>query len=162
MEAELGNGWAEGVHPDDFAGCLEIYRGSFDARQLRRWRRWPRRHDGEFRWMLDNGIPRQGDAGKFQGYIGSCIDITERKRAEQERAALLARGGGRANPEARLRPPTAARMSSWATSSPIELRTPLNRHPRLGAAPARRRRRPRRRRRGLDTVVRETPSSSHN
>lgn len=85
LEEEYGNGWAEGVHPDDFANCLEVYVTSFDARREFRMEYRLRRHDGEYRWLLDNGVPRYDLNQIFLGYIGSCIDITEIKEAETER-----------------------------------------------------------------------------
>ena len=92
MERELGNGWAEGVHPDDFQRCLEVYVAAFDARQEFKMEYRLRRFDGEYRWILDNGTPRYLSAGDFVGYIGSCIDITDRKQSEealrQKEAAL--------------------------------------------------------------------------
>lgn len=83
MEQELGNGWAEGVHPDDLQRCLSIYVSSFDARREFKMEYRLRRYDGEFRWILDHGIPRFAPRGTFLGYIGSCIDIAERKQAEE-------------------------------------------------------------------------------
>ncbi|MBI3879635.1 MAG: PAS domain S-box protein [Verrucomicrobia bacterium] len=82
LEQELGNGWAEGVHPDDLQRCLEIYVSSFDARKEFEMEYRLKRHDGEYRWILDNGTPRFAAPHEFLGYIGSCIDITERKLAE--------------------------------------------------------------------------------
>jgi len=49
-----------------------------------------RRYDGKYRWVLDSGIPLCEPAGEFAGYIGSCIDITEHKRAEEKQGALIA------------------------------------------------------------------------
>jgi len=88
LEQELGNGWAEGVHREDFDRCFEVYVNSFDARQPFTMEYRLRRSDGEYRWVLDIGTPRFGSDGMFLGYIGSCIDITERKQA-QERFRLV-------------------------------------------------------------------------
>src|ERR1035437_5206760 len=83
MEQEKGNGWTEDVHPDDRARCLEIYINSFDARQPFRTEYRLRRHDGQYRWLLDGAVPHYQVDGEFTGYIGSAIDITEAKQAEQ-------------------------------------------------------------------------------
>jgi PAS domain S-box-containing protein len=82
IEQELGNGWSEGVHAEDLQGCLETYVCSFNARQPFTMEYRLRRADGEYRWVLDNGVPRYTPEEEFAGYIGSCIDITERRRAE--------------------------------------------------------------------------------
>ncbi|AFZ18255.1 PAS domain S-box protein [Allocoleopsis franciscana] len=84
MEQEFGNGWAEGVHPDDYQRCLNTYMNAFDARQSFRMDYRLRRFDGEYRWVLDTGIPRFTPDGGFLGYIGSCIDISDRVLAEEE------------------------------------------------------------------------------
>src|SRR5213594_3481993 len=84
MEQELGKGWTEGVHADDLDHCLEVYGNSFNARQPFTMEYRLRRNDGEYRWLLDNGIPRFAYDGAFLGYIGSCIGITERKLAEEK------------------------------------------------------------------------------
>ena len=100
LEQELGNGWTEGVHPDDFAGCLKTYVEAFDARQPFTMEYRLRRHDGEYRWISDHGVPRYDAEQNFLGYIGSCVDLTERARAEaalresEERLAVASEGGG--------------------------------------------------------------------
>jgi PAS domain S-box-containing protein len=82
IEAELGNGWTEGVHCEDLPRCLDTYRLSFDRRDDFRLQYRLRRHDGEYRWVLANGVPTFLADGTFTGYIGTCLDVTERKHAE--------------------------------------------------------------------------------
>jgi PAS domain S-box-containing protein len=84
LEQELGNGWAEGVHPDDLASCMVTYVLAFDRREEFRMEYRLRRHDGEYRWVLDIGVPRFNPDRSFAGYIGSCIDVTEQRRAEEQ------------------------------------------------------------------------------
>ncbi|MBW4606854.1 MAG: PAS domain S-box protein [Hassallia sp. WJT32-NPBG1] len=83
IEQEIGNGWVEGVHPDDLQYCLDIYINAFDAREEFSMEYRLKRYDGEYRWILDNGVPRFTSSGNFLGYIGSCIDISDRKVAEE-------------------------------------------------------------------------------
>lgn len=87
MEQELGDGWAESVHPQDLDRCMEIYSSSFDARRRFQMEYRLRRADGEYRWMLDNGVPRFEPGDVFAGFIGSCVDITDLKRAQDEYVA---------------------------------------------------------------------------
>jgi two-component system, LuxR family, sensor kinase FixL len=83
LEQEIGNGWASGVHPADIQQCLKAYVEAFDARQPFVLQYRLRRHDGEYRWVRDHGVPLYDDRGGFAGYIGSCVDLTDRERAEQ-------------------------------------------------------------------------------
>src|SRR4051812_48972383 len=87
LEQERGNGWAEGVHPDDFQDCMDRYLKAFVERHAFRMEYRLRRADGQYRWILDHGVPRYAAAGSFEGFIGSCIDITEmRESAEASKA----------------------------------------------------------------------------
>jgi PAS domain S-box-containing protein len=88
IEAELGNGWAKGVHPEDLRGCMDTYANAFERRESFKMQYRLRRNDGEYRWVFDIGVPRFDSNGSFVGYIGSCNDITERKRAEEALARL--------------------------------------------------------------------------
>jgi len=83
LEQEQGNGWAEGVHPDDFQRCLDIYVAAFDRREAFKMEYRLRRHDGAYRWIIDEGTPRFNSAGEFLGFVGHCLDIHERKEAEE-------------------------------------------------------------------------------
>lgn len=80
VEQELGNGWAEGLHPDDHDLCMETYLKSFSARQPYRLEYRLRRRDGEYRWVEDTGVPRFEEDGTFAGFIGSTMDVSTRKR----------------------------------------------------------------------------------
>jgi PAS domain S-box-containing protein len=91
MEEELGEGWAAGVHPDDLKDCLSVYSGAFDARKDFEMEYRLRRYDGQYRWIVDYGVPRFGSNGTFCGYIGSCVDITERKLFEMSLRDLTGR-----------------------------------------------------------------------
>ncbi len=88
MEQEVGTGWIEGVHPDDVQGCFDGFLPAFHALRPFRMEYRLRRADGEYRWVMESGIPRYTGAGEFSGYIGSNIDITDLKRAEGERQRL--------------------------------------------------------------------------
>ena len=83
LQEELGNGWTEGVHPDDLQKCLKVYSEAFDARQPFLMQYRLRRNDGEYRWVSDHGVARYDAQGKFAGYIGACVDITELINKEQ-------------------------------------------------------------------------------
>jgi len=85
LEQEVGRGWTQGLHPDDRQRGLEDFNGAVAARKAFQGEYRMRRHDGEYRWILDTGTPRFDPGGRFAGYIGSCVDVTE---ARQDREAL--------------------------------------------------------------------------
>ncbi len=89
MDQELGNGWTESVHPDDMDQCWSTYSSAFDARRSFQMEYRLMRDDGQYRWLLDIGIPRFDLARVFSGYIGSCIDITDLKNKQEEDLARL-------------------------------------------------------------------------
>ncbi len=86
VEELLGDGWTRSVHPEDLDRCVGIRATSFQARAHFSMDLRVRRHDGMYRWMLDNGVPRFGSDGAAIGYVGSCVDIHERKELEESLA----------------------------------------------------------------------------
>jgi len=119
LEQETGNGWTEGLHPDDRDLCLETYLKSFSSRQAFRMQYRLRRADGEFVWVEVAGVPRYHDNGDFAGFMASAIDVSDRKRGfftpdeesvrmvfaltERERQVLVLIAGGRSTKEAAAR-----------------------------------------------------------
>lgn len=83
VETVLGNGWLEGVHPDDAAACVGAFGEHFERRVPFTIEYRLKRHDGKYRWIQDTGVPRWNADGSFAGYIGSGIDQTERREAEE-------------------------------------------------------------------------------
>jgi two-component system, sensor histidine kinase PdtaS len=81
LEQELGNGWAEGIHPEDFAAAMQKYMDAFVAHRPFAMEYRLRRHDGEYRWIFDQGAPRFDGKGSFAGFIGSCVDVTAQHEA---------------------------------------------------------------------------------
>jgi PAS domain S-box-containing protein len=81
LEQECGNGWTDGIHPDDRDLCLETYLKAFTARQPFRMQFRMQRHDGEFCWLENAGVPRSDETGAFAGFMGSAVDVSDRKRA---------------------------------------------------------------------------------
>ncbi len=89
MDEELGNGWTESIHPDDYDRCLETFTSASDRNEPFKMEYRLRRADGVYRWVLDTGTPRLSSGGEFLGYIGSGIDITGRKEAEAALQQML-------------------------------------------------------------------------
>jgi len=83
LEEELGIGWSDGIYKDDYIKFLQLYESAFDRRQGFEIEYRRRRAGGEYRWVLDHGAPRFSSDGEFLGFIGSSIDITERKQSEE-------------------------------------------------------------------------------
>ncbi len=81
MADEVGLGWAEGVHPEDFQHCVNTFMAAFVKREPFSMEYRLRRHDGEYRWILDRGAPHLDETARFCGFIGSCVDITEQRDA---------------------------------------------------------------------------------
>ena len=111
---EVGRGWTEPIHTADRERCVETYETSFDARQEFEMDFRLRRHDGEYRWFVNHGVPLHDPTGKFIGYIGGCVDITDRIEAEM---ALQ-----RANDELRL---ANADLEQFAFAAAHDLQEPL-------------------------------------
>src|SRR5580692_1660649 len=84
LEQESGNGWTENVHPKDFDRCLQIYVSNFDARRAFEMEYRMRHHTGQYRWILDRGVPRYAPDGTFEGYVGGCLDIHDQKEAAEK------------------------------------------------------------------------------
>ncbi len=97
LSDELGDGWTQGVHPDDLDRCLDVYVASFEARQAFEMKYRLRHAGGDYRWIVDSGTPRYGPDGGFRGYFGHCLDITEMQQLTEaleegrERYALAQR-----------------------------------------------------------------------
>ena len=91
LSAELGNGWVDGIHLEDQQRCLDTYARAFDGHKDFRMEYRLRRNDGAYRWVLDIGVPRFNPDGSFAGYIGSCMDVTERKLAEEALSSVSSR-----------------------------------------------------------------------
>jgi PAS domain S-box-containing protein len=88
LDQELGNGWLEGVHPDDLDRCLKYYAEAFDARRRFQMEYRLRRANGEYGCVLDTGAPRFESNGDFAGYVGSCLDLTDFKRQQEQMHAM--------------------------------------------------------------------------
>jgi PAS domain S-box-containing protein len=115
FEQECGRGWLEGLHPDDLAHASTVMRNVFNNRQSASLEFRIKRHDGQYRWIMDTGVPIFTPDGTFNGYIGSAVDITEMKQAEEElrKAMATAEAANHAK-------------SEFLANMSHEIRTPLN------------------------------------
>lgn len=115
IEQELGDGWAEGVHPDDLPQCVGVYTSSFNKQEKFSMEYRIKRFDGQYRWLIDEGCPRYDSNGEFIGYIGHCLDNTDRKLAEME----LIRAKEKAEESDHLK-------TAFLHNISHEIRTPMN------------------------------------
>ena len=83
LQQEMGDGWAEGVHPEDLQRCVSYYLDHFERRAAFEMEYRLLRHDGVYRWIFDRGVPFADDTGAFAGFIGSCVDVDERRTAQE-------------------------------------------------------------------------------
>jgi PAS domain S-box-containing protein len=84
-EEESNNGWLEGVHPDDREKCIVAYGNALQNQKGAYTEYRLKRHDGQYRWIADNSVPRLSPIGEFAGFISACIDIDDQKRLEQRK-----------------------------------------------------------------------------
>jgi PAS domain S-box-containing protein len=115
LQEELGNGWAEGIHPDDRDFCLETYLKAFTARSPFRVQYRVQRADGEWAWIENAGSPLIEDT-VFVGFMGTAMDVSERRNrmftpdresmrlvfalTERERQVLVLIAGGKSTKDA--------------------------------------------------------------
>ncbi|MCT7986444.1 PAS domain S-box protein [Laspinema sp. A4] len=125
LEEEIGKGWVDGVHPDDLEFCLNTYHQAFDLRQPFEMEYRLRRYDGEYRWVLDRAVPRFSHDGRFEGYVGSCIDISDRKIYESEIKRLNASLERRVSDRTAQLEAANQELESFAYSVSHDLRAPL-------------------------------------
>jgi len=85
MEDEIGAGWTEGVHPEDHDKCMEIYLEAFAKQESFEMEYRLKRKDGLYRWINDRGVPYYVGDHEFRGYIGSCVDVTDKVEGQKMR-----------------------------------------------------------------------------
>ena len=82
VDAALGRGWLDDLHPEDAERSWDVFVSAFNRREPFRMEYRVRRHDGAYRWFVATGVPRHHSDGSFAGYIGSALDIDDRRQAE--------------------------------------------------------------------------------
>ncbi len=109
LQQELGDGWAQGLHQDDIYQCLATYMNAFASRKPFEMEYRLKRHDGEFRTIMDRGVPRISENGEFQGFVGACTDVTELRDAQfKAEAASKSKSAFLANMSHEIRTPLTA------------------------------------------------------
>lgn len=91
LQQEMGDGWTQGIHPEDIDHCLATYTSSFDQRLNFTMEYRLKRHDGVYRWVTDSGVPRYLENGTFDGYIGTCVDVNELLEKQHIKTEMLNR-----------------------------------------------------------------------
>lgn len=89
LEHELGTGWKSDIHPDDLKMSDSMYEAAFALQKPFNVEYRLRRKDGSYGWVFSRAIPHFSVDGVFLGYIGSCVDITERKEVEEQRRGYI-------------------------------------------------------------------------
>jgi PAS domain S-box-containing protein len=142
-EQMQGYGWMAGIHPDDLARCMSAYEASFEARMPFEIEHRLVGRNNEYRWVVNQGTPRYGPGDRFLGFIGSCVDVTEHKEAEEafrqseerfrrlnaelERfSAELARGNVELELQNRAIQRANEQKARFLATMSHELRTPMN------------------------------------
>jgi len=129
LEQELGQGWAAGVHPDDRSRCLAGRAAAFERRETYRMEYRLRNAKGQYLWVVDRGMPRLDGQGKFLGFIGHCLDVTDRKQALvllQLCCVNLEEAVGQARRLAVQAEAASHAKSEFLANMSHEIRTPLN------------------------------------
>ncbi len=124
-EQEMRNGWMESVHPEDLVRCEKVYVSSLESRRPFEMEYRLRHHSGNYRWILNKGVPRYGPNGTFQGYIGVCVDITESVQAKENLANSRKELERLVNERTASLQDAVAQMEEFSYSVSHDLRAPL-------------------------------------